>query len=104
MPPLGPLDRAIALHSTPFRGDGFHPGAKEPYLRWDPSLRLPDPSPAGLPAPAYREASTPPVKRPPPRRRPPPPPPRAPRQGVARRRLLPAGRVLRAAACRPTRA
>src|SRR2546428_8527978 len=69
-----------------------------------PSLRLPDPSPAGLPAPAYREGSTPPAKRPPPRRRPPPPPPRAPPPGSARRRPLPAGRVPRAAACRPTRA
>src|SRR2546430_10854857 len=45
MPPPELRDRAIALHSTPFPGDGFHPEVKQAYLRWVPPFdrRFPPP-------------------------------------------------------------
>src|SRR2546423_11666100 len=45
MPPPELLDRAIAFHSTPFLGDGFHPEAKQAYLRRVPPFdrRFPPP-------------------------------------------------------------
>src|SRR2546430_6589735 len=53
MPPLEPLDRAIALHSTPFGGDGFHPGRNRHTPRRVPPFdcRIPPP-------PAYRPQRT----------------------------------------------